>query len=120
MTSLSDKQYEFAQTMTLFEAWVGRRWKYVRGEALRSRPEARRLASIGKGIVNSNHCLKLAQDLFIFDENGNPWNNDVYRQAAEKWVKMHPLARAGYFFKGNGQGPGRDGPHFSFEHQGRQ
>lgn len=117
---LSDKQYEFAKTMAAFEIWLGKRWKYVRGEALRSREEARRLADIGKGIVNSNHCVKLAQDLIIFDDSGNPWNDDIYRQAAEKWVTMHPLARAGYFFKGGGKGPGRDGPHFSFLHQGRQ
>ena len=106
--------------MTQFEVWLGKRWKYVRGEALRSSEEAKRLAKLGKGIVNSNHCKKLAQDLIIFDEDGHPWNDGVYRQAAEKWVTMHPDARAGYFFKGKGKGPGRDGPHFSFEHLGRQ
>ena len=117
---LSDKQYAFAVTMTEFEAWVGERWKYVRGEAQRSRPEAKRLSALGKGVVNSNHCLKLAQDLIIWDKNGSPWNKDVYRQAAEKWITMHPDARAGYFFRSNGHGPGRDGPHFSFIHNGRQ
>lgn len=117
--ALSDKQFEFAQTMAEFELWIADRWKYTRGEALRSKEEARRLASIGKGIVNSNHCRKLAQDLIIFDESGDPWNDDIYRQAAEKWITLHPLARAGYFFKG-GRGPGRDGPHFSFEHNGVQ
>lgn len=118
--SLSDKQYEFARTMADFEVWLGKRFKYVRGEGYRSPEEAKRLAAIGKGIVNSNHCKKLAQDLYIFDEHGNPWNDDVYLQAAKKWVTMHPLARAGYFFKGNVKGPGRDGPHFSFEHLGVQ
>ena len=117
--SLSDKQYEFAKAITAFECWLGKRFKYVRDEGRRSPEEARRLAALGKGIVKSNHCLKLAQDLIIFDDKGNPWNDDVYRQAAEKWVTMHPLARAGYFFKG-GKGPGRDGPHFSFEHNGVQ
>ncbi|MCP4935566.1 MAG: hypothetical protein GY927_15520 [bacterium] len=117
---LSDKQFEFAKTMSLFEVWLARHFKYVRGEALRSRPEAQRLAKLGLGIVNSNHCLKLAQDLIIFDENGDPWNDEVYKFAADKWIKMHPLARAGYYFKGRGKGPGRDGPHFSFIHNGVQ
>lgn len=118
--SLSDKQFEFAKTMAEFELWIAGRWKYVRGEGYRSSQEAKRLASLGKGIANSNHCKKLAQDLYIFDETGSPWNSDVYRQAAEKWITMHPLARAGYFFKGGGKGPGRDGPHFSFIHNGVQ
>lgn len=117
---LSDKQYEFAKTFTLFERWVGQRYKYKRGEGLRSRAEAKRLAKLGKGIVNSNHCLALAQDLVIFNDAGDPWDIEVYRVCAEKWVKMHPLARAGYFFKGGPNSPGRDGPHFSFIHRGVQ
>ena len=117
---LSDKQFEFAKTMTLFEQWLARHYKYTRGEALRSRAEAERLSKLGKGIVNSNHCVKLAQDLIIFDEDGDPWNDAVYEFAAKKWIKMHPLARAGYFFGGSGNGPGRDGPHFSFIHNGTQ
>jgi hypothetical protein len=117
--SLSDKQFEFAKTMTKFEAWIAQRYKYTRGEALRSKEEAERLAKLGKGIVNSNHCKKLAQDLIIFDASGDPWNDKVYKHCAEKWITMHPDARAGYFFKG-GSGPGRDGPHFSFTHNGVQ
>lgn len=106
--------------MAAFERWLGGKFKYTRGEALRSPEEARRLAKLGKGIIKSNHCVKLAQDLVIFDDEDNPWNDDVYRQAAKKWITMHPLARAGYFFKAGGKGPGRDGPHFSFLHNGRQ
>lgn len=118
---LSDKQYEFAKTITLFEQWIANNHrKYVRGEALRSRAEARRLAGLGLGIVNSNHCIKLAQDLVIFDDDGDPWNDAIYEWAATKWVNMHPLARAGYFFVGRGNSPGRDGPHFSFIHNGVQ
>jgi hypothetical protein len=112
--TLSDKQFEFARTMAEFELWIAARWKYTRGEGYRSPQEAERLAKLGKGIKNSNHCKKLAQDLFIFDEHGNPWNDDVYRQAAEKWVTMHELARAGHYFKG------RDSVHFSFIHNGVQ
>lgn len=117
---LSDKQNEFAKTMTWFELWLSRKYKYVRGEALRSKEEARRLADLGLGIVNSNHCKKLAQDLIIFDEDGDAWNPEVYKIAAEKWITLHELARAGYFFKSDGRGPGRDGPHFSFIHNGVQ
>lgn len=118
--SLSDKQFEFARNMASLELWIAERFKYVRGEALRSPEEAARLAGLGKGIKNSNHCLKLAQDLVIFDEHGNPWNDDVYRVVAEEWITRHELARAGYFFKGRGKGPGRDGPHLSFLHNGVQ
>jgi hypothetical protein len=120
--SLSDKQFEFAQTMTKFEAWIAKQgWKYTRGEALRSPQEAKRLTKIGKGIVNSNHCIKLAQDLIIFGNDNDPWNEDeVYQKCAEKWITMHKDARAGYFFKKGGKGPGRDGPHFSFIHNGVQ
>ena len=117
---VSDKQFEFAKTITLFEQWLARHYKYVRGEGFRSPAECKRLAELGLGIINSNHGKKLAQDLIIFDENGSPWNDEVYKHAAEKWVSMHPLARAGYFFRKKGKGPGRDGPHFSFIHNGVQ
>ena len=116
---LSDKQYLFASTMANFEVWLSKRFKYVRGEGYRSPEEAKRLASIGKGIINSNHCLKLAQDLIIFDKDGNPWNSEVYKVAADEWMTRHELARAGYYFSGK-TGPGRDGPHFSFIHRGVQ
>lgn len=118
---LSDKQHLFAKTITKLEVWLERRGiKYVRGEAFRSPEEAKRLASIGRGIVNSNHCKKLAQDLILFDETGNPWNPDTYKAAADYWLTLHPWCRAGYYFKGNGRGPGRDSPHFSFIHNGVQ
>tara|TARA_R110002074_G_scaffold283565_1_gene455157 strand:- start:6 stop:365 length:360 start_codon:yes stop_codon:yes gene_type:complete len=117
---LSDKQNLFAQKITMLEAWLTKKGiKYVRGEAYRSPEEAKRLQEIGRGILNSNHCIKLAQDLIIFNEEGDPWDYDAYVPAGKCWVALDPLCRWGGNFTG-GSGPGRDAPHFSFIHNGVQ
>ena len=119
---LGAKQELFTITMARFEVWIYECTPYrVRsGEFLRSRAEAKRLASIGKGIVNSNHCLKLAKDIFL-SRNGNvTWEYKDYRVVAEYWLKQHELCRWGGAFRGNGRGPGRDAVHFSFIHNGVQ
>ncbi|GAG00971.1 unnamed protein product, partial [marine sediment metagenome] len=99
------------------------------GEVYRSPQEARRLAALGKGIVNSNHCKKLAVDLFL-SEDGAPavdehpkgviaeydrkvtWDLKDYEALGERWEKEHELCRWGGRFRN------RDGVHFSLEHNG--
>ena len=112
--TLGQKQELFTITMARLEVWVYERTPYrIRsGEFFRSRAEARRLAGLGKGIVNSNHCLKLAKDIFISVDGTVDWEWDPYEEVAAEWKTYHPLCRWGGNF-GN-----RDAVHFSFEHNG--
>jgi len=83
------------------------------GEVYRPPYTAKEMSRRGKGIKNSNHTKKLAADLFLSLDGVNvTWNNKDYEPLAKKWESMHPLARAGHYFRG------RDSVHFSFEHKG--
>ena len=82
------------------------------GEVYRSPEEARRLAALGKGIVNSNHCRKLAVDLFLVVDSKVTWDCMHYDRLGEWWKRQHPLCRYGGDFRN------RDCVHYSLEHQG--
>jgi len=82
------------------------------GEVYRSPEEARRLAGIGAGIVNSNHCRKLAVDLFLSIDGRVTWDMKHYALLGDYWKRQHKLARWGGDFRN------RDGVHFSLEHNG--
>jgi hypothetical protein len=82
------------------------------GEVYRSPEEARRLAKLGKGIVNSNHCKKLAIDLFLSIDGKVTWDMQPYENLGDCWKELHELCRWGGDFKN------RDGVHFSLEHNG--
>lgn len=112
--TLGEKQEEFTLTMARFLVWVYECTPYrVRsGEWFRSREEAERLARLGAGIRNSQHCRKLAADIFLSHGGLVTWDYDDYLVLGEKWKTMHPLARWGGDFRN------RDAVHFSFEHRG--
>jgi hypothetical protein len=82
------------------------------GEALRSPEEARRLALLGKGIVNSLHCDKLAIDLNLFKNGKYLSDTEDHRPLGEYWKTLHTLCRWGGDF--------HDGNHYSIEDGGRK
>ncbi len=119
---LAQKQQEFARCYAEFivrifggrVVWDQKPIGFIRmGETYRPPFTAKEYARLGKGIKNSNHCKKLAGDAFLsLDGTSVTWDNDDYIPLAELWTSMHPLARAGHYFRG------RDSVHFSFEHNG--
>lgn len=111
--SMNAKQAEFTVTMARFLVWCFDSGYPVIGAEWYRPPETAALyAEQGRGIVNSNHTRKLAFDVFRVVDGRVTWDREAYRPLAEKWVSMHPLARAGYYMQR------RDDVHFSFEHRG--
>jgi len=113
--TINEKQAQFALHIARLICWAFDRGIPVIGaEWYRTPEQAEIYARQGKGIKNSNHCKKLALDLFCVDPEigGVTWEYAPYRALGEQWKKMHPLARWGGDFKG------RDAVHFSFEHNG--
>lgn len=112
--SLLAKQVEFTRCVGLLLDWAfvtGN--EVVLAEAYRTREQAELYARAGKGILNSNHCKKLAVDLFRYKDGTVSWEFEDYRALGDYWKTLHPLARWG------GDMPRlRDAVHFSFEHNG--
>ena len=68
---------------------------------------------IGYGHKNSCHKLKLAQDLNLFDPEGNyitDSSHPFYAEISEYWESLHEDCRAGIRFN--------DANHFSLFHEG--
>jgi hypothetical protein len=69
--TLVEKQQQFSLFVARFIEDLRKRNYYVTlGEAFRPEEMAQIYASTGKGIVNSNHRIRLAIDLNIFYEGG--------------------------------------------------
>jgi len=69
-------------------------------------------ASIGVGIRNSLHTLKLAIDLNLFRDDTWLRNTEDHKPIGEWWEKQHGLCRWG--------GRWGDGNHYTLEYQGRK
>ena len=69
-------------------------------------------ASIGVGIRNSLHTLKLAADLNLFKDEVWLRSTDDHKPIGEWWEAQHELCRWGGRFG--------DGNHYSLEHEGRK
>ena len=111
--SLNKKQVEFSRVMAKFQVWCFQMgYEFIEGESYRTPYQAKEYARLGKGIMNSTHCKKLARDLFRYKDGTVTWNHSDYEAMGQQWKRMHPLARWGGDFKG------RDAVHFSFEHKG--
>lgn len=85
------------------------------GEAWRSPEEAKRLAMLGKGTLDSLHRDRLALDLNLFKDGKWLKTTAAHRPLGEFWESLHPLCRWGGRFKARS-----DGNHYSLEFQGRQ
>jgi hypothetical protein len=79
------------------------------GEAYRSPEEAARLAKLGKGIVKSLHCQRLAIDLNLFKDGQYLRSTDSHRPLGEWWEQQDPCCRwGGHFTRA-------DGNHYEFK-----
>ena len=67
-------------------------------------------ATIGKGIRNSNHTIRLAIDLNLFKDGAYLAATEDHKMIGEWWENRHELCRWG--------GRWGDGNHYSFEHKG--
>ena len=114
--NLHSKQLLFALLFGQFLVWLHYQgYKVKIGEVKRTKIQALKNAITGKGIIRSLHILLLAADIELY-RNGK-WlkKKEDYKEAAEHWTDMHPLCRAGYFWKFR-----IDPFHFSITHKGRQ
>lgn len=84
-------------------------------EAYRSPEEALRLSKLGKGIVKSNHTIRLAIDLNLF-KNGRYLNKTEDHQILGEWWEKQSFADIKCCWGGRFN----DGNHYSIEHEGRK
>lgn len=85
------------------------------GEAWRSGPEAERLAKAGLGVLNSNHCRRLAIDLNLFKDGRWLQSTPDYLPLG-LWWERQSTPEATCCWGGRFSHP--DGNHFSLEHEG--
>ena len=85
------------------------------GEAWRSDETAALYAKEGKGIAASNHRLRLAIDLNLFQDGELLTSTEAYREFGEWWKAQ---SSCGYTPCWGGDFSRPDGNHFSFEHNG--
>lgn len=76
----------------LIEYIYSKGYKCTLGEVYRTRAQAALYAASGKGIVNSNHCSRLAVDISLFSPT-DEYLRDVkdYKQFGEYWEKLNPF-----------------------------
>lgn len=110
--TLRQKQSLFVRLVArLIQFAVSQGYELTFGETYRSPEEAARLATLGKGIVNSLHTQRLAIDLNLFKDGVYLSSTESHRPLGEWWEAQHRLCRWGGRFK--------DGNHYSVTHGGR-
>lgn len=103
-------QLIFAQNVAkLIEYIYAQGYKCTLGEVYRTREQALLYSQIGKGIVNSNHCSKLAIDINLFKDDKYLTDSEEYKKFAEYWIRLNPFNESGYFWKS------RDSGHFEMD-----
>ena len=86
-------------------------WAYDQGYEL-TFGESFNAAGTGH-MKNSNHYIRLAQDLNLFKDNEYLTKSEAYEPLGSFWVSLYPLNRWGGDFKS------KDGNHFSMLWEGR-
>ena len=112
--NLIDKQKLFPKLLCKLYAFLEEYgYEFTLGEAWRAPETAKKYAETGKGIENSLHCLRLAQDICLFKDKKYLTITSQYAHAGEFWeglsTKDYECAWGGRF---------KDGNHFSIEHNG--
>ena len=83
------------------------------GEVFRTEEQARSYASRGIGVINSQHCKRLAIDLNIFSPGGMYLEKtEDLRDFGAYWESLHPLNRWGGNFQHRA-----DGNHFEMQEE---
>lgn len=79
------------------------------GEVYRTKEQAEIYAKEGKGILDSQHCKKLAVDLFLFSNGKYLEKKEDYSPLGEYWESLNPDNRWG------GKFPRADYVHFEIK-----
>lgn len=111
--TLREKQSEFARaTGALIQHVFAEGYECTLDWVYRPPEVAAYYASLGIGIRNSLHTLKLAIDINLFRDGKWLRHTEDHRALGLWWEHSHPLARWGGHFG--------DGNHYSFEHEGKK
>ncbi len=101
MKKLLEQQFIFSKNLAILLNYMKEKnYYWSMGEAYRTKEQAELYAKNGLGIVNSKHCDRLAQDIFLFQrEDGENWrivnNKNFYRPLGEIWKNLDPKNRWG-------------------------
>jgi hypothetical protein len=114
--TLRQKQSKFAFLVALLIMKADQLgYEITLGEAWRSPEEAKRLARLGKGIINSLHCDRLAIDINLFRKGKYLTSTESHRMLGEWWESLstheYTCHWGGHFGDGN---------HYSVGHGGRK
>jgi hypothetical protein len=104
MLSLLDRQKIFAQNVAklLFEI-VAKSESVTLGEAYRTKEQAELYAKEGKGIIDSQHCKRLAIDIDLFQGETYLTDEKSYEPFGIYWESLHPdNVWGGRFKRGDG------------------
>jgi hypothetical protein len=103
--SLSERQQIFAMNVSLLISKIfASGYRCTLGEAYRTPEQAKIYAKEGKGIIDSQHCKKLAIDLNLFSPEGVYLDKtEDYKAMGEYWKSLHPDNKwGGVFSRGDG------------------
>lgn len=112
--TLSQKQRLFFKLITELKTWaLTQGYEFTTGEAFRPPETAAIYAIEGRGVANSLHGQKLAEDLNLFVGGVYQPTTEAHRPIGMKWKTLHPACRWGGEFKR------ADGNHYELnpEHQ---
>ena len=97
--TLNDKQHIFAMNLSKLLQYVeSLGYTCSIGEVFRTPEQAEIYAKQGKGIKDSQHCKKLAVDLFLFSNGKYLQQKSDYELLGEYWKSLHPDNRHGSDF----------------------
>ena len=113
---LKEKQFVFASLVPkLINRAINLGFQVTIGEVLRSPEEAKRLAKLGLGTMNSLHISKLAIDLNLFKNGIFLKKTEDHKKLGEWWelqsTKDYTCTWGGHFGDGN---------HYSIIHNGKK
>jgi len=112
--TLIEKQKAFPLLLATFYTRLSALgYEFTLGDSYRDPALARYYADLGIGIKNSNHCLRLAQDINLFKNGVFLVNDRDYKEAGLLWESLSTsnitCSWGGHF---------GDGDHFSIVHNG--
>lgn len=114
--TLLEKQTAFALFISKMIVWAyNEGYEVTFGEAWRSDETAKLDAQEGKGIDNSLHRLRLAEDLNLFKDGKFLTATEDYKPLGEYW-EAHSVPGLSCTWGGRFTKP--DSDHFSIEHNG--
>lgn len=98
--TLNEKQHIFSQNLAKLLLQVeALGYTCSVGEVFRTKEQAEIYVKEGKGILESQHCKKLAVDLFLFSNGKYLEKKEDYSRLGEYWKSLHMDNRHGADFK---------------------